>query len=135
MSKFVKFVGSRVPRMRVHVVVKGNQFRPSGYPAGNGTVIEVSDEEANVLTGVTQPVVKENGRIVTGFYVDGNLGEAGLTGEKWIEVPNPMAEPVEPLPEPEPEIKHVKKSKAAVAEPVAQPTHAEPVAVSTEQSS
>lgn len=135
MSKFVKFVGSRVPRMRVHVVVNGNQFRPSGYPAGNGTVIEVSDEEANVLTGVTPPVISEVGRIITGFYVDGNLGEAGLTGEKWIEVTDPMAQSAEEVPEPTPEPKPTKKSKVVVAEPVVEAMPAESVAVSTEQAS
>lgn len=117
MSKFVKFVGVRIPRMRVHVVVNGNQFRPGGYPAGRGTVLEVNEAEADVLTGVTQPAINENGRIVTGFYVDGDLGEAGLTGEKWIEVADLLGEPIGPAHEPE--IKPVKKSKATVTEPVA----------------
>lgn len=83
MGKFVEFIGSRRPRLRVHIVIDGNQPYARGYPAGNGSVIEVSDAEADVLIGKTPAVIKDNGKIVTGFYVDGDLGEAGLTGEGW----------------------------------------------------
>lgn len=87
MSKFVKFVGDRIVPMRVHVIVDGVQVNSRGYIASAGTILELSDPEANVLLGVTQPAMSSNGaKIEVGFYVDGNLGEAGLTGEKWQEV-------------------------------------------------
>lgn len=89
MAKFVKFVGSRVPKMRVHIVIDKVQVSSRGYVAGNGTILQLSDAEANVLLGSTLPEVDDDGNIVTGFYVDGNLGEAGLTGEGWEEVPDP----------------------------------------------
>ena len=89
MSKFVKFVGTRVPNMRVHVLIDGRQTYSRGYLAGKDTVLELPDGEADVLTGVTPPVHDESGNVVTGFIVDGNLGEAGLAGEKWQEIQNP----------------------------------------------
>lgn len=100
MGKFVKFVGSRVPPLRVHVVIDNQQIDSRGYAAGKGTVLYLTDAEADVLLGTTPPVIREDGKIVTGFYVDGNLGEAGLTGEKW-ELVQALAETLqEPAPAP-----------------------------------
>ena len=87
MSKLVKFVGTRVPPMRTHIVSEGMQVNSRGYITQAGTILELTDKEADILLGNISPVTDETGtKVITGFYVDGVLGDAGLTGEKWQEV-------------------------------------------------
>lgn len=82
----VKFTGTRSRRMRVHVMVDGYQYRSIGYPAASGDIVTLTEVEADILTGKTKPVIDDSGKIITGYYVDGYLGEAGLTGEGWERV-------------------------------------------------
>lgn len=113
--KTVKYVGSRAPRLRVHVVVNGQEVDSRGYPVGRGTVLNVSDAEADVLLGNTPHKVDDVGKILSGFYVDGSLGEAGLTGEKWelVEEPAPEVAPTSPV---EPALNVSSRSRKSTAD-------------------
>lgn len=77
----VKFIGSRVPPMRVMIYINGRNYSPNGHIFGAGVVRQVLKVEADVLTGKTPPVIEDDGTIKTGYVVEGDLGEAGLTGE------------------------------------------------------
>lgn len=113
--KTVKYVGSRVPRLRVHVVVNSQEVDSRGYPVGRGTVLTISDAEANVLLGNTPHRVDDVGKIQSGFYVDGTLGEAGLTGEKWELVEEPASEAASTLPV-EPTLNAPSRSRKSTAD-------------------
>lgn len=79
----VAYTGTREVPMRVHVVVGGNTYTAVGFIFGGGSTQIMYRIEADVLTGKTDPIVDEDGNIKTGFWVEGDLGESGLTGEKY----------------------------------------------------
>lgn len=96
----VRYTGVRVWPMRVRVVVDGDTITPSGFVFGADSVQNMTLAEANALTGATPPVLDEDGRIKTGFWVEGDLGEAGLVGEKYEIVAAAAAESTAPIAEP-----------------------------------
>jgi len=91
----VEFVGKRQANYRVKVFVDGNMYTPAGYVFGPGAKQETYRCEAEILAGEVKPDVDENGKVKTGFVVDGDLGCDGLTGEayKYSELPDRAANP------------------------------------------
>lgn len=91
----VEFAGKRQANYRVKVFVDGNLYTPAGYVFGPGAKQETYRCEAEVLAGEAKPDVDENGKVKTGFVVEGDLGCDGLAGEayKYIELPERTASP------------------------------------------
>lgn len=90
----VRFVGKRQQNRRVNIYVGNHCYTADGYVFGPGIERQTLRCEADVLTGATSPVVDDNGRVITGFVVSGDLGNAGLTGEGYEivgEKPKPRA--------------------------------------------
>ena len=91
----VEFAGKRKVNYRVRVYVDGNQYNGQGYVFGPKIAQRMSRVEAKVLTGETKPHVLDDGKVVTGFVVNGDLGCDGLAGEayKMSEVENGAVDP------------------------------------------
>lgn len=79
----VEFSGKRKVNYRVYVYIDGGQYNGQGYVFGPGVSQKMTRAEANVLTGETAPDIAEDGKVKTGFIVDGDLGDDGLAGEAY----------------------------------------------------
>lgn len=82
----VRYTGPRYMPMIYDVYVNGDRLNGRGYRFGSASgyqIARVSEEEADVLTGVTSPLILDNGTPVNAAVVRGRIQLGQVENETW----------------------------------------------------